>query len=191
MVNTPFSTNSSLLLQVRRLDQDAWVRFTKLYGPLVYSWCRQKGLHPEETRDVVQDVFRCVSQAISSYQHESLRGWLWTITQNQIATLKRKPTSPDIAVGGSDAHVRLEQLPAFDDSSSDSHEKTSRAYLLGHALELIRPDFSEQTWQAFWQLAVENRNSREIAADLNMTDVAVRHAKFRVLNRLKEELGRL
>ena len=48
------------------------------------------------------------------------------------------------------------------------------------ALELVRAQFEDRTWQAFWEVVID---------DLGMTALAVRQAKSRILRRLKLELG--
>ena len=53
-------TSLTLLSRVQSDDQDAWSQFTRLYGPMVYSWCRNLGLPPDDVEDVGQDVFRVV-----------------------------------------------------------------------------------------------------------------------------------
>lgn len=67
----------------------------------------------------------------------------------------------------------------------------SKALVVSRALEVIRDDFSTSTWTAFWRTSIENCTSKEVAQELGMSSVAVRHAKFRVLQRLKEEVGSL
>ena len=57
------------------------------------------------------------------------------------------------------------------------------------ALELIRAEFEERTWQAFWRSAVEQQSTAEIAADLRLSPASVRQAKSRVLRRLRAILG--
>jgi RNA polymerase sigma-70 factor (ECF subfamily) len=56
---------------------------------------------------------------------------------------------------------------------------------------LIRADFEEHTWQAFWAVAVDGRPGTDVAAELGMTPGAVYVAKSRVLRRLREDLGEL
>ena len=53
----------------------------------------------------------------------------------------------------------------------------------------IRGDFDDPTWQAFWRLTVENHATADIAAELGISQGAVRQAKYRVLCRLREEMG--
>jgi RNA polymerase sigma-70 factor (ECF subfamily) len=62
---------------------------------------------------------------------------------------------------------------------------------LRRALGLIEGEFEGRTWQAFWRVQMEGRSTDEVGAELGMTPAAVRKAKFRVLRRLREELGDL
>jgi RNA polymerase sigma-70 factor (ECF subfamily) len=61
--------------------------------------------------------------------------------------------------------------------------------LLRSALESIRGEFHERTWQAFWGVVVDGRAASDVAADLQMKPGTVRVAKSRVLLRLRRELG--
>lgn len=54
---------------------------------------------------------------------------------------------------------------------------------------MVRSEFEDRTWQAFWRVAVEGHATAEVAADLGITANAVRQAKSRVLRRLRQELG--
>ena len=59
------------------------------------------------------------------------------------------------------------------------------------ALELVRSQFEERTWQMFWRTFVDGRSPVDVAAELGVTPAAVRKAKSRVLHRLKEEFAEL
>jgi RNA polymerase sigma-70 factor (ECF subfamily) len=63
--------------------------------------------------------------------------------------------------------------------------------LFHRALQMVRGEFEERTWQAFWQTVIDGRAPKDVAADLGMSPGAVRVAKSRVLHRLREELGDL
>ena len=58
-------------------------------------------------------------------------------------------------------------------------------------MNLVRHEFEERTWKAFWQVTVEDRSPAEVAAAMGISANAVRQAKSRVLRRLKEEMGEL
>ena len=59
------------------------------------------------------------------------------------------------------------------------------------ALDLVRPEFTEKTWQAFWRSVIDGHDTADIASDLGMTANAARLAKLRVLRRLRQELDGL
>ena len=64
----PESTSTSLLRRVKAQDQQAWRQLVDLYGPLVYTWCRQSGLREEDAADIGQEVFSAVSIHLSGFR---------------------------------------------------------------------------------------------------------------------------
>jgi RNA polymerase sigma-70 factor (ECF subfamily) len=124
---------------------------------------------------------------------DTFRGWLRRITQNKLRDHFRRRGREAEGVGGSSAQERLAQLPeperakVADLAADDEGERS----LFARALDLIRGEFAERTWAAFWRTAVEGRAPRDVAAELSMSPGAVRVAKSRVLHRLREELGDL
>jgi RNA polymerase sigma-70 factor (ECF subfamily) len=105
------------LERVRSFDFEGWQRLTDVYGSLVYRWCRQAGLAPEDAADVVQEVFLAVAQHIQDFHHDrpedTFRGWLRTITHNKIQDQRRRGRGRPMAQGGSEAEQRLEAIPAL------------------------------------------------------------------------------
>lgn len=185
------STSSSLLDRVRALDDEAWERLVDLYGPLIYYWCRQSNVDAEDAADVAQEVFRSVAKNILAFRRDrpgdTFRGWLWTITRNKLLDHLRQKAAKPHAAGGSDFHQQLQQIAAAEEPNSESSGAVR--LLLQRALDQIRGDFSDQTWQAFCGAVLDGRTSTEIAAELGTSPNAVRKAKVRVLRRLREELG--
>src|SRR5205823_14096001 len=95
-------------------------------------------------------------------------------------------------VGGSSARERLAQLPGPPPVEDDRvGDDAGERGLLARVLDLIRGEFEERTWAAFWRTVVDGRASKDVAAELAMSPGAVRVAKSRVLHRLREELGDL
>ncbi len=183
-----------MLVRLQAQEPEAWRRLTLLYGPVIYAWCRRAGLQSEDAADVGQEVFQAVVRNLASFRRErpsdTFRGWLWTITHNKLRDYWRRRQGRPQAAGGSSAHDRLLQVPADDSlpslSSASGEESTS---LFRRALELIRTEFEERTWQAFWGVTVEGRPAVDVAAELGMSPGAVYVAKSRVLRRFREELG--
>jgi RNA polymerase sigma-70 factor (ECF subfamily) len=70
-------------------------------------------------------------------------------------------------------------------------EAEYRAVLVAQASRLVRAEFTEPTWRAFWATAVEGRQAAEVAGELGLTPNAVYLARSRVLARLRGELAGL
>jgi RNA polymerase sigma-70 factor (ECF subfamily) len=189
------TTCRSLLERVRANDPAAWERLVSLYAPLVCHWCRGWGLQDHDAADVFQEVFQAVVAHIGTFRKEragdTFRGWLRTIVRNKVHDhFRRRGREPE-GVGGTDAQRRLAQVPGPAPAEDEPPADDGEHGLFGRALELIRGEFEERTWQAFWRTAVEGRAPRDVGAELSMSPGAVRVAKSRVLHRLREELGDL
>ncbi len=187
-------TSPSLLLRVRGEQPDAWTRLAELYTPLVYSWCRQLGADADVASDVTQEVFATVFQKLDKFRKEkatdSFRGWLWTVTRNKVKDHFRKQADKPVAKGGTDARLLLQELPENEPDSTLHAIKPERS-LLAKALDCVRAEFEPKTWQAFWLTKIQELPTVEVASELGMSTGAVRKARFRVLHRLRKELGDL
>ena len=197
------TTSPDLLEASQRGDAAAWEELVTTYSPLVYSWSRLSGLAPEDAKDAVQNVMRAVYSSLEGFdpdqEEASFRGWLRTITKYKIVDLRRREANEPNAVGGTEAQrgmaeirdlaTSLSQLNSAEMSGRQKDEPSSDSSPLQLILEKIRRDYSDRTWRAFWGMAVENRESPDIAAELEMSSAAVRLAKARVLKRLRDELN--
>jgi RNA polymerase sigma-70 factor (ECF subfamily) len=187
------ATSPSLLGRVLANEPAAWDRLVALYAPLVWHWCRSCGLQPQDQADIFQEVFQAVAGHLDQFHRSAqgtFRGWLMTITRNKVCDLFRKRQHEPVGAGGSASQQWLNQVAGPDLFSEDSQaEKAAEQSLIHRALELIREEFSERTWQAFWRTTVDEQPAADVAQDLGMSPGAVRVAKCRVLQRLREALG--
>jgi RNA polymerase sigma-70 factor (ECF subfamily) len=188
------ATPLSLLERLRANDADAWRRLVVLYRPLVLFWCGRAGVHAEDAEDVAQGVFAAAAHGLVGFRHDregdTFRGWLGTVTRNQIFLHFRRNKNQPPAVGGSDAWQNLQEL-ADPIAAPDDAEEAEIGLIYRRALDLVRGEFEDRTWQAFWRTAVEGRTPAELAESLGMSPAAIRQAKSRVLRRLKQEMGEL
>lgn len=177
-------TSQSLLEQVRTNDVVGWRRLTAIYGPLVYEWSRRAGLQSADAADIVQDVFRTVHANLSQFQirgpKSSFRGWLRTVHRSRMVDHLRR-NGKELALGSGDAKI----AQATNDPDVEQEEIR---LLVDRALNVIRDDFSEQTWEAFTRLAFANQRPRDVAQELGMKPTAVCMSRARVLKRLRETL---
>lgn len=189
------STSRSLLDHARHADAAAWERLVQLYSPLVASWCRRWGVAEQELPDLLQEIFAAVAKNLGRFRNEretdTFRGWLLTIARNKVRDQYRRNSDALTGAGGTDAFRRLQQIrdPHTDEALPDPPDDAEFNRVLMSALSSIRGEMHERTWQAFWGVVVEGRQTADVAADLNMSPGAVRVAKSRVLLRLRRELG--
>ena len=100
----------------------------------------------------------------------------------------RKVQKEPPAAGGSNAYEQLQEREAWDSSSEDADESEAVQQLRLRALELVRGEFEERTWQMFWRVTVDGHSPKDVAQQMGISADAVRVAKWRVLRRLREEL---
>src|SRR5215468_9732768 len=88
-------TRSTLLMRVRDpADTAAWGEFVALYEPLLTAYLQHQGLGPEDTRDVVQDVFARLVKSLPDFELERRRGrfrtWLWQVCRSALVDWARR-----------------------------------------------------------------------------------------------------
>jgi RNA polymerase sigma-70 factor (ECF subfamily) len=167
----------------------------RLYGPLVHYWCGRWGVRGADVEDLTQEVFRLALTSLDSFHKDrpgdTFRGWLRGITRHAVLMHFRRLGRQPRASGGSGALAALHEVP---DPLTDADEEDPPAqvnHLFRRALELVRSEFEDRTWQAFWLTVVGGQSPVELAPTLGVTPAAIRKAKSRVLHRLKEEVGEL
>lgn len=185
------STSISLLRRLHERDHEsAWQRFVDLYAPLIFHWSRRQGLNATDASDLVQDVMTILVTKLRNFEYDPLknrfRGWLRTITVNKARDYGRqqaiRPTT------GHEETMQRELVAA----PTDLFEETEyRSFLACRALELMRAEFQDVTWQACWKQVAEEQKATDVAHELGITLNAAYLAKSRVLGRLREELSEL
>lgn len=189
------STSTSLLDAARLQDQHAWLRLVNLYEPLICDWCKASQIQPADISDIVQEVFAAVWKYLGDFQKtkpgDSFRGWLRVITRNKICDYFRRCKLQSVAVGGTTAQLQFQEIPEplSDESAEVAFGEEQRVFL--RALELIQGEFEPKTWSAFWMMVVDRRSVAETAQELAISAGAVRQSKYKVLRRIRLELGNL
>jgi len=185
-------TRASLVLQLRDgSNHEAWLEFTRLYGPVVYGFARKRGLQDADAADMMQDVMRSVSSSIGRLDYDrnqgSFRGWLFTITRNKVFNFLSARRVRPRGSGDSSTNRLLEMHPDSNEDS-DEWEMEYQRRIAALAMERVKTEFQEKTWRAFWLTAVEGVAAADVARQVGMSPGAIYVAKSRVLARLKEEV---
>jgi RNA polymerase sigma factor (sigma-70 family) len=181
-------TRPSLLLRLRAPeDGEAWREFVRLYTPVVFGYCRRKGLQEADAADVAQEVMRVVAQAMPRFEYDAqrgkFRGWLLQTTRHRLFKFFGRqhgfePTSAS----------RVERL-MDEETQTDMESQWEEEYrrrLFGWAAEKARGEFQAATWDAFWLSAVDEVSVKDVATQVGISIGAVYIARSRVLARLRE-----
>jgi RNA polymerase sigma-70 factor (ECF subfamily) len=186
-------TRASLLLRIRNpQDGLAWSEFVNLYAPLLHSYALKHGLQDADAADLAQDALRNVLRAAPGFVYDpakgSFRGWLFAVARNELRKQRARAARQAVGSGDSDAQEALASAPARQDER-DAWDREYDDALFAWAVERVRPEFREGTWQAFWRSAVDGEPIERVAADLGMTRGALYIARSRVAARLREEIA--
>jgi RNA polymerase sigma-70 factor (ECF subfamily) len=192
--STRETTSTTLLNRVKAHDADAWRRLIDLYGPVVYGWCRELGVPAEDAADVFQEVFGALAAHVVEFHRDqpgdSFHAWLWTITRNKSRDFFRRRRGRPESMGGTDAQALFAQIPdALSDSSLADPRSNHRIALAQRAMVAVRAEVEDRTWKAFWRLTMDGQAGPDVAEELRMSVHAVYQAKYRVLRRIRQELG--
>lgn len=172
-------------------NDEAWKEFLQIYQPVVYRMARLRRLQDADALDVTQQVFTSISRAIHRWVPKAsgppFRAWLTTIAGNAITTaLTRQPR--DRATGSASTDNLLNREPADSDVAAEMQIQ-ARLEVVRWAAEQIRREFSEQTWDIFWQTAMEEVSVTELVEKSGRTAGAIYVARHRVLGRLKQKIA--
>lgn len=190
-------TSTSLIQRVKLHESTAWAQLVDVYGPLVYSWCRVRGLSEHDASDLVQTVFLTVSTAIERFRREqksdTFRGWLRTITRHAIADHIRAIDEKPQARGGTTGQIRIMDLADDDahapgESSDGDVLPSERAMLCKRFLEILRPEFEPQVGESFERTTIHGDRAADVAASLGITVSSVYKSKTRVLKKLRQAM---
>ncbi len=187
-------TRSTLLLRIRDAeDRQAWSQFIDIYRPMIYNYCRNRGLQDADASDVVQDVLQAISSNMQRFEYDRSRGtfraWLFTVVRSKLCNAFAKQKRQVRGSGQTSVQQLLAAQPSEDETLQWDRDHEQR--LFEWAAEQVQPQCEPTTWQAFWQTAVENKPAQEVADDLGLRPGAVYIAKCRVLKRLKQTLAQV
>lgn len=177
------STPPSLLERLRETgDRVAWDRFVDLYAPLIHLWSGRCGVPASDREDVVQDVFATLAHTMPAFQYDPsrrFRGYLFTVARARANDWHR--------AAGNTTPIETDAASSTD-AIGELIDAEYHRYLLGRAVAVLRAEFEEKTWSAFWENVYKERPAAEVAAELGMSVAAVYQATSRISRRLRREL---
>jgi RNA polymerase sigma-70 factor (ECF subfamily) len=181
-IDTPLSLLDRLLSDD---NDEAWQRFSGLYGPLIRRWVGRLVSGADSIDDMTQEVLKALVEGLPGFRHNLRKGafrkWLRSIMIHRVRRYWR------------DRHPNIKQLSEAKDLE-DPRSELSRLWDTEHdrhvvrsLLERVRPEFDARTWEIFRRLVFGGSSPREVAAFLDCSLNVVYMAKSLVLKRLRLE----
>ncbi len=189
-----FTTQHTVIERLRAGEGIAWEEFEECYRKLVYLRARDRGLYDHEKADLLQEVM------LSLYKNETLfkfdkskgrfRDYLKKIIDRRAFDILRKRKNVEtslqsLAEGG--AVLKSDEFEA-----SEKHWMNEwRRHLLDQALNKVKSQITEVTYEAFVMLFVDQIDANRVADSLDLSIESVYVAKHRVLKRLRPIINSL
>jgi len=152
------------------------------------AFATKLGLEPADAQDATQETFISFSRAYSEghYKRERgrLRSWLCKIAQNKVRDIYRRRAHDPVQMG--DRHEQSLEEIVDEGRQIEIWEQEWRKAVIRTCLESVRKDVSAQTFAAFQEVTLKERDPEAVAKELGMSRVAVTKANRRVLLRMRE-----
>ena len=187
-------TNHGLLIRLRdRGDEQAWFEFVEIYRPAIIRLASLRGLQAADCDDLAQKVFVSVAGAIERWEPDSqqakFRTWLFTIANRQVIDALRRQAVREVP-GGSQFEARLVGAETRPDDSRILRAELRRQ-VFHRVASLVRGELADETWQAFWLMAVEGLSANDVSQRVGKSIGAVYAAKARVMRSIIEHVREL
>ncbi|QDU85124.1 RNA polymerase sigma factor RpoE [Planctomycetes bacterium Pla163] len=184
-------TRQSLLLELTRHSDEAWVEFVEVYEGAILGFCRALGLQDADARDATQEVLAAVHGRIGTWElgaeRGSFRAWLFRVARNVsvdvIADRRRRA-----ADGGARGELVLRELSDVGADAAETFDIELETALFRWAAARVRSEVRESTWHAFERTAVQGRSAEDVARELGTTVGSIYTAKCRVIARIKDRV---
>lgn len=111
-----YRTRKTLLQKIRDADDAAaWSEFVNLHTPLVFSFCRKRGLSETDASDVSQDVMRAIAKAIGNFEYNPAKGkfrsWFFTVARSKLYNFLNKERNRPVAEGNTAVMRMIDEHP--------------------------------------------------------------------------------
>jgi RNA polymerase sigma-70 factor, ECF subfamily len=168
-------------------NTDDWNVFFSIYQPFVQRHLLRRKVRQVDVDDVTQEILSRVFSSIATFTHNgrtgAFRKWLGQIVSQQtwryFQALQKEAKITAIP------SMRFDDQAEFESDFEAQWELEHDQYCLGRLLELIRPEFTQATWQAFQMIVLQGLPTADVSHSLNVSVNAVVISKSRVLRRLR------
>jgi len=173
------------LIEAAQRDRSRFADIYEKYFELVYAYVARRVRDRAETEDLTAEVFRKALQNLARFKWTGapFAAWLFRIASNMIADrakrrAKEDSTEPSLKGLTSSAQPAAAQAQQTDMEACERQAKLFR--LLG--------ELAEDQRRVVVMRFTEDKSIREIAAELDRSEGAVKQLQFRALEKLRKRI---
>lgn len=180
-----WTTHRSLIDRVLDGDEESWESFYAGYSRLIYAIGEKSGLKADDCEDLVQEVMKTIFNNKDRFRYDStvgkFRTYLTGMVKHKVCDFYRKrddrivaseeETSPDAA----DPMNRLDEVCA----------EEWKNHILNVAMKALRETVAPETFDAFQMYVLQERQPKEVAGALSISESAVYVYKNRCVKHLR------
>lgn len=166
-------------------NAEAWRQFDQRYGEIVRQFCLKRGLQYADAEDVAQRVFldldRRVGELAERPARAQFRAWLSTVILRAIWKVRRR----------SGREISWEGLDELSRACSAAGTDTINAAIVEVAVTHVQTEFDDEQWEVFERNWRRDQSHAEVARALGRPVGWVYRTKFKILQRLKQQVAAL
>ncbi len=187
----PPETRHSLIVRLKDQRNDlAWTEFVCAYEPFLMRLVRKQGTPDRHVADVSQQLLIAIARSVDGWKPDgkvaSFRRWLGRVARNVVIKFMMRERKQITGQGGSDFLTLTEEMP---DASIDAQQaKRYEQELILWAAELVRVEFRETSWRAFWETQIEGRSVADVSEELGVSTGSIYMSRSRIFARIRSHI---
>lgn len=187
----PPETRHSLIVRLKDQQNDvAWTEFMSVYEPFLLRLVQKQGTPDRHAADVTQQLLLTIAKSVDRWHPDgkvaSFRRWLGCVARHVVIKFMTRERKQIAGRGGSEFLVQLEDIT--DDSIDAEQARRYQEELIFWAAELVRSEFREKSWRAFWETEIEGRSVAEVSLELGVSTGSVYMSRSRVFARIRNRI---
>lgn len=180
-----WTTRKSLIERVLNGDEESWDTFYANYSRLIYAIGEKSGLSADDCEDLLQEVMRTIFNNKDCFRYDSATGkfrtYLTGIVKHKVCDFYRKRDDRMVAMDEESLQETAEPANRLDDVCTEEWKN----HILNVALMELREKVDPETFDAFQMYVLQERQPREVADALSISESAVYVYKNRCVKHLR------
>ena len=188
---SPLETRQSLIVRLKNEHKElAWRDFVCAYEGFLKQLARRQGVPERHVPDITQQILLTIARSIDGWKDDgnaaSFRRWLSTVSRNVVIRFMSRERKQAGGIGGSDLVAQLQNV---EDKPDEHYIRRYQHELIVWAAEVVRHEFLETSWRAFWATVIEERPVDEVALELDVSPGSIYMSRSRIIARIKMKVA--